>query len=392
MYTFRSVLAVLALALFVRSGAGQEPIRMARTPDISPDGKLVAFSYLGDIWVVEAIGGTARPVTSHPAHDMAPVFSPDGRSIAFSSNRHGSYNVFVVPVQGGRPRRLTFDSDNDLVNGWTPDGKHVLFATTRSVSYPPDFVLYSVPVEGGMAHRISAEEGKEGVYSPDGAHIAYTRGPGAWYRKGYRGSANDDIWVSDADGSHNRQLTNFAGQDSSAMWSADGRWIYYSSEFYGTPANIVRMPSMPVGNADASTVAATPPQQITSHKEDAVRRARISANGEWIVYECGADLWVISTKDGSAPRKLAVEVDADDKINPERPEIYTSKATEFVVAPDDKHARRILPLPAASALDLCTACRSPSRAASMSPDGPAPPALFSAKPLCPLTTRPWSPD
>src|ERR1700734_679653 len=76
--------------------AAQEPIRFARTPDISPDGKLVTFSYLGDIWVVETIGGTARAVTSHPAHDVNPVFSPDGRSIAFSSNRHGSYDVYVV--------------------------------------------------------------------------------------------------------------------------------------------------------------------------------------------------------------------------------------------------------------------------------------------------------
>src|SRR5262245_47044849 len=80
----------------------QEPIRFARTPDVSPDGKLVAFSYLGDIWVVEAIGGVARPVTMHQKHDIGPIFSPCGRFIAFSSNRHGSYDVFVAPAHGGR--------------------------------------------------------------------------------------------------------------------------------------------------------------------------------------------------------------------------------------------------------------------------------------------------
>ena len=122
------------------------------------------------------------------------------------------------------------------------------------------------------------------------------------------------------------------------MWSADGKWIYYVSEFYGTPANIVRMPSTPVGNADDSTVTATRPQQVTFHKDDAVRRARISANGEWIVYECGADLWIASTRESVPPRKLAIEVNADDKVNPERPEIFTNHATEFVVSPDDKHA------------------------------------------------------
>src|SRR4030081_963659 len=99
MMRLRSLIAVGVTALLlVTAGRAQEPIRFARTPDISPDGKLVAFSYLGDIWVVEAIGGVARPVTMHEAHDIAPVFSPDGRSIAFSSNRHGSYDVFVVPT------------------------------------------------------------------------------------------------------------------------------------------------------------------------------------------------------------------------------------------------------------------------------------------------------
>src|SRR6266567_8685781 len=127
----------------------QEPIRFARLPDISPDGKQVAFSYLGDVWIVETIGGIARPVTLHEAHDTAPVFSPDGRSIAFSSNRHGSYDVFVVSAQGGKPKRLTFDSAADLVCGWSPDGKNILFASTRSTDFPPGYELYTVPAEGG---------------------------------------------------------------------------------------------------------------------------------------------------------------------------------------------------------------------------------------------------
>jgi tricorn protease len=321
--------ALLAGVLFAAPAAAQEPIRFARTPDISPDGKLVAFSYLGDIWVVETIGGTARPITSHPAHDVNPVFSPDGRSIAFSSNRHGSYDVYVVAAHGGRPKRLTTDSGSDLVSGWSPDGKQVLYASTRSTAFPPSFELYTVPVEGGMSHRVSAAEGKEGVYSPAGDRIAYVRGPGTWYRKGYRGSSNDDVWLSKADGTDNHRLTDFNGQDGSPMWGADGHTVYYVSEFFGTPANIVKKP------ADGSQ--GVPPLQLTHHTEDGVRRARISKNGEWIVYECGPDLWVVSTRDGSQPRKLAIEVYADDKANTERIETFTRGATEFAVSPDEKY-------------------------------------------------------
>ena len=149
MRLFRTACLALCTALFAAAAGAQEPIRFARLPDISPDGKLVAFSYLGDIWTVEAIGGVARPVTMHEAHDINPVFSPDGKYIAFSSNRHGSYDVFVVPAVGGKPKRLTFDSAADLVTGWTPDGKHVVFSSNRSTAFPPNIDTYTVPVDGG---------------------------------------------------------------------------------------------------------------------------------------------------------------------------------------------------------------------------------------------------
>src|SRR5262249_35382301 len=157
---------------------------------------------------------------------------------------------------------------------------------------------YTVSAEGGKARRVGAYEGKEGVFSPKGDQIAYVRGPGTWYRKGYRGSSNDEIWICNADGNGNRQVTTFEGQDTSPMWASDGQHLYYVSEPFGTPANIVRQDLKGKGE----------PQLVTFHKDDSVRRARISANGEWIVYECGADLWVVSTREGYPPRKLAIEV------------------------------------------------------------------------------------
>ncbi len=329
--TGRSLVAAAALLLTAGLLSAQEPIKFARSPDISPDGKLVAFSYLGDVWVVETIGGVARPVTMHEAHDTNPVFSPDGRWIAFSSNRHGSYDVFVAPTQGGKPRRLTFDSSADDVNGWSPDGKEVLFTSTRSTAFPRAQELYTVPAEGGRQQRISLDEGRDGVFSPKGDKIAYVRGPGTWYRKGYRGSSNDDIWVCDADGTHNHRLTTFTGQDGSPMWGADGQYVYYVSEYFGTPANVVKQA------ADGKS----PPVQVTFHKDDAVRKARISGAGkdgcQWIVYECGGDLWVACTKDGVAPRRLAIEVYADDKSNAEQTRTFTNGATEYAVSPDERH-------------------------------------------------------
>ncbi len=322
-----AIVPILSLLAFLTVARGQEPIRFGRTPDISPDGKLVAFSYLGDIWIVETIGGVARPVTMHEAHDIYPAFSPDGRRLAFSSNRHGSYDVFVVPNEGGKPTRLTFDSANDMVCGWSPDGAQVLFASTRTTAFPPRYELYSVAAAGGPEKRVTAFEGKGGVYSPKGDQIAYVRGPGTWYRKGYRGSSNDDIWICNADGTNNRQFTREACQDSSPMWSPDGQYLYYVSEYPEAPANIVRQ----------EISGQSKPQLMTFHKDDAVHRARISANGQWIVYECGTDLCVVSTREGELSRKVHIGVHADDKENSEKTITFTNTATEFMLSKDEKH-------------------------------------------------------
>ena len=319
----RIVIASLVFLLGTIATA-QEPIRFARSPDISPDGKTVAFSYLGDIWLVDVNGGVAQHLTMHEKHEFNPVFSPDGKWIAFSSNRHGQYDIFVVPVKGGRPKRLTFDSADDHVTGWSPDSQHILFNSGRIQDLPFRIELFSVSIHGGAVKQISAFEGRDGVYSPKGDQIAYVRGPGTWYRKGYHGSSNDDIWICDADGSSNRQITTHKGQDSYPMWGPDGKHLYYVSDVGGGLANLVKQ------EIDGKPVA------ITHHKDDFVRRARLCANGESIVYECGPDLWVHSLKEGKS-RKLKIEVFADDKSNPEVVKTFTTGATEFVLSPNEKH-------------------------------------------------------
>jgi tricorn protease len=321
----------LAALLAPAIAPAQEPIRFARTPDISPDGKLVAFSYLGDIWTVEAIGGVARPVTMHEAHDINPCFSPDGRWLAFSSNRHGSYDVFVVPAHGGKPRRLTFDSAQDMAVGWTPDGKGVIFNSNRGTEFPRDPALYVVPFDGGRERPLPFAAAKEASYAPTGNLVAFSRGPGTWYRKGYRGSSNDDLWLASADGTNVRRLTDFNGQDGSPMWSPDGRKLFYVSELLGTPANIVCQDLSADGRPEGK------PRSLTQHKDDAVRKARVSGNGEWVVYECGGDLWVVGTRDGASPRKLAVEVHADEKSNSEKLLTFTRDITEYALSPDSSH-------------------------------------------------------
>jgi tricorn protease len=330
----RACLLAVFVALFANAigFAQQAAVHFARTPDISPDGKWIAFSYLGDIWVVDAAGGIARQLTTHEAHEINPAFSPDGRHIAFSSNRHGSYDVFTVPFQGGTPRRLTYDSGADMVNSWTHDGTQVLFTTRRGESFPLTSELYTVPARGGREQRLSVFEGRDGSFDSLGEKLVYVRGPGTWYRRGYKGSSNDDIWICDADGGNNRRLTATAVQEGSPLWSKDGKRIYFVSEAFGA-ANLCWLPaetSLATGAVDGK------PRPMTKHVEH-VRRARLSANGAWFVYECGADLYVAGSDGRTPPRKLRIEAYADDKSNPDRTTTFTQGLTDYAISSDERH-------------------------------------------------------
>src|SRR5436189_10046 len=82
--------------------------------------------------------------------------------------------------------------------GCSPDGKYINFRSTRSTAYPPGSTLYHVPFEGGAETQLPFGDAKDIAFSPRGEQVAYVRGPGLWYRKGYRGSSNDDIWLANS--------------------------------------------------------------------------------------------------------------------------------------------------------------------------------------------------
>src|SRR5690606_15857630 len=124
-----------------------------RYPSISPDGTTIVFTYKGDVYRVSSEGGEAQQLTFHEAHDFMPVWSKDGSTIAFASDRFGNFDVFTMLAAGGTARRLTYHSNDELPYAFDATNSAVIFGAHRQdlVShrqYPtgsqPE--LYRVPV------------------------------------------------------------------------------------------------------------------------------------------------------------------------------------------------------------------------------------------------------
>ena len=132
MKRFLSVFFLVAFC--VTAATAQESPRWLRKNTISPDGSQIAFCYKGDIYVVNTLGGQARQLTSNPAYDSDPVWTPDGKTLYFSSTREGGKDIWRVPAEGGTPKRVTNYPGAETPKAVLPDGRIAFLARTVSPS------------------------------------------------------------------------------------------------------------------------------------------------------------------------------------------------------------------------------------------------------------------
>src|SRR5829696_2175801 len=235
-FLWRSLLFIFLLWSGVDHTQAQAPL-LLENPTLSKT--QVAFSYGGDIWAVDRKGGSALRLTTDPAREVYPIFSPDGSKIAFArfNPTAGTFawDVYVASSNGGEERRITYHPDLDFPVNWTPDGKNVLILSFRYRTSPLGGRLLIVPAQGGFATEVPAPRGWQGSFSPGGDRIAYTplvniREVYGW--RNYRGGATGRIWLVKLTDAATEVIPHGNFNDSNPMWVQDK--VYFVSDRDGT--------------------------------------------------------------------------------------------------------------------------------------------------------------
>jgi Tol biopolymer transport system component len=285
------LMAAVALALAVGpfgvEGAGQ-----------SMPGGLTFFSARdgnNEIYVMDWDGGRPLRLTAHPASDVDPDMSTNGRDIVFTSNRSGNNEIFIMDSAGRNPVNLTSHPANDGWARWSPSGRHIVFHSFRD----GNFELYLMDSDGGDLTRLTNHPGVDQFadWSPDGHEIAFRR--------------DTDIYVLDIASGEARRLTDAPPLNQMPVWSSNGQQIAFMSSRAGYPSVFLM-------NADGSDQQNLTPKHAGDADSDWISRAPAwSASGREIYFmssrpETGLDTEIfVMNADGSDARRLTQSVGMD---------------------------------------------------------------------------------
>ncbi len=296
----------------------------ARFPSVSPDGNIVAFSYMGDLWTVPVKGGKATHLTNHTSYDKEPIWSPDGKWIAFTSSRMGNNDVFLIRAKGGTAKQLTHHSGNDVATDFSPDGQWIIFTSNRSSSIS----IFKVNIDGGnpipLLDTYWSWPHKAKLH-PDGSAVLFSLGMenNYWWRRGYRGSNSAKIWTKDLNAKLAQMIVSHESNCFWPNWSNDGNSVYFVTDKKFDTKNIW------AASADGADM-----KSVTDFNEQDVKWLSVARNVPIAVYERDFGIWKTDLSTGES---AAIPIDAPAETKDNRTFfVQNESVSEFQLSPDGK--------------------------------------------------------
>jgi tricorn protease len=300
-------------------------------PGISPDGATIAFASGGDIWEVAARGGDARLLVSHAATESRPLYSPDGKRLAFTSTRSGNGDVYVLTLATGDLVRLTYDDANEQVSGWSRDSRWVYFASS-SHDLASMLDVYRVSADGGTPAAVAADRYATEYFAapaPAGNAVAISAraiASSQWWRKGHSHLDESEIWLVRDNGSKAPTydpVTKGGAKDAWPMWSGDGKTLYFMSDRSGAE-NIV-----------ATDVGRSETRPITAFRDGRVLWPSITSDGQTIAFERNFGIWTVDTA-SKAPREVPIVLRGAPAAAAVEHRTFTDQIREAALSPDGR--------------------------------------------------------
>ncbi|MEL6560961.1 MAG: S41 family peptidase [Bacteroidota bacterium] len=324
----KKILLFAIMATLYASSYGQF---LVRTPSVSPDGSMIAYSLQGDIWTMEVSSGDIQRLTIHEAYESNPIWNDAGDQIAFTSNRAGNNDIYTIPAKGGQPNRITYHATADRAWDWT--GDKIYFTTNRAFKQIEwNSEIYQVSASGGTPERILSDFGDMPFASKNSNLIAVSRGSCRTSREDYNGPADLDVWVYNQSADKYYAITDNSVNDYQSDWTNDGS-LYFLSARSGR-YNIYKQAIGKNGEKSGD------PTQLTKFTDDGIRFFDVSDDGSQIVFTRKDGLFLM---DVATANIKAVNVSATDyRFDPIESKTFSNNISEYELSPNGKKIASVI--------------------------------------------------